>query len=62
MNVDYFTSKHKLFVCNSNVNSNELKFHIYSGIEIDSTNNSVNLSFKFEMNGQYSEYPVDEEE
>ena len=52
----------KKILCNSNMTLDEILIHICWRIDIDSTTSSVNLSFKFEMNGQYSEYPVDEEE
>ncbi|XP_057533383.1 uncharacterized protein LOC130811201 [Amaranthus tricolor] len=60
-NVEYVGGKHKLFVCNSNMNLNELKLHICSKIGIDSTS-TVNISFKYGMSGQFLAFPIEDED
>ena len=49
-NVEYVGGKLKLFVCNSNMDLNELKFHICFRIRIDSTISTVDINFKYGMN------------
>ena len=43
------------------MNLNELKLHVCSRIEVDSTS-SVNISFKYEMNRQFLAYPIEDDE
>lgn len=50
-NVEYVCGKHKLFVCNLNMDLNELKLYICFRIIIDSTTSTVSISFKYGMNG-----------
>ena len=41
---------------------NEFKLHIYSKIGIDSTTNTVNISFEYGMSGQFLAYPIEDDE
>ena len=57
-NVTYVGGKCKLFACNSNMDLNEFKLLICSKIGIDTTRNTINFCFKYNMSGQLLAFPV----
>ena len=60
--VHYVGGKRRLFACNSNMDLNQFKRFICSKIELDPTRTTVNISFKYDMNGELLAFPVEDDE